>query len=68
MHTTPVIVGSYGYVCPAVAAVAGWLLPGESLTRAQIAGLGVIPGGIAPVTGYWQPLPPPRPPDRRADA
>ncbi len=68
VHTTPVIVGSYGYVCPAVAAVAGWLLLGESLTWAQIAGMGVILGGIALVTGYWQPLPPPRPPDRRADA
>jgi drug/metabolite transporter (DMT)-like permease len=68
VHTTPVIVGSYGYVCPAVAAVAGWLLLGEALAWVQIAGLGVILAGIALVTGYWQPLPPPRPPGREARA
>jgi hypothetical protein len=28
----------------------------------------VILAGIALVTGYWQPLPPPRPPDRQAAA
>jgi drug/metabolite transporter (DMT)-like permease len=61
VHTTPVIVGSYGYVCPAVAALAGWLLLGETLTWAQIAGMFVILAGIALVTGYWQPLPPSRP-------
>ncbi len=68
VHATPVVVGSYGYVCPAVAAVAGWLLLGETLTWVQITGMGVILAGIALVTGYWQPLPPPRPPDRQATA
>jgi drug/metabolite transporter (DMT)-like permease len=68
VHTTPVIVGSYGYVCPAVAAVAGWLLLGETLTWVQVAGMAVILGGIALVTGYWQPLPPSRPSDRSANA
>ena len=68
VHTTPVIVGSYGYVCPAVAAVAGWLLLGEALTWVQVAGLGVILAGIALVTGYWQPLPPPRLPETEANA
>jgi drug/metabolite transporter (DMT)-like permease len=68
VHTTPVIVGSYGYVCPAVAAVAGWLLLGETLTWVQIAGMGVILAGIALVTGYWQPLPPPSPPGTEANA
>jgi drug/metabolite transporter (DMT)-like permease len=68
VHATPVVVGSYGYVCPAVAAVAGWLLLGETLTGLQVAGMGVILAGIALVTGYWQPLPPPRPPDRQAAA
>jgi drug/metabolite transporter (DMT)-like permease len=68
VHATPVIVGSYGYVCPAVAAAAGWLLLGETLIWVQIAGMGVILAGIALVTGYWQPLPPPRLPDRRAAA
>lgn len=68
VHTTPILVGSYGYVCPAVAVVAGWLILGETLTRVQIAGMGVILTGIALVTGYWQPLPPPRPPGTEAKA
>jgi drug/metabolite transporter (DMT)-like permease len=61
VHATPVVVGSYGYVCPAVAAFAGWLLLGETLSWVQISGMVVILAGIALVTGYWQPLPPSRP-------
>ncbi len=57
VHTTPVVVGSYGYVCPAVAALLGWLVLGETLSWIQIAGMAVILAGIALVTGYWQPLP-----------
>ena len=57
VHTTPVVVGSYGYVCPAVAALLGWLVLGETLSWVQIAGMAVILAGIALVTGYWQPLP-----------
>src|SRR5688572_28041844 len=57
VHTTPVVVGSYGYVCPAVAALLGWLVLGETLAWIQIAGMAVILAGIALVTGYWQPLP-----------
>lgn len=60
VHATPVIVGSYGYVCPAIAALLGWLLLGETLGWVRIAGMAVILGGIALVTGYWQPLPPSR--------
>ena len=60
VHATPVVVGSYGYVCPAVAAVMGWLLLDETLSWVQVAGMGVILAGIALVTGYWQPLPPSR--------
>ncbi len=59
VHTMPVVVGSYGYVCPAVAALAGWLVLGETLSWVQIVGMAVILGGIALVTGYWQPLPRP---------
>ena len=59
VHTTPVVVGSYGYVCPAVAALAGWLVLGETLSWVQIVGMAVILGGIALVTGYWRPLPRP---------
>ena len=61
VHTTPVVVGSYGYVCPAVAAILGWLILGERLTGIQIAGMAVILAGIALVTGYWRPLPPRQP-------
>jgi len=57
LHATPVVVGSYGYVCPAVAALLGWLVLGESLSWVQILGMGVILSGIALVTGYWQPIP-----------
>ena len=57
VHTTPVVVGSYGYVCPAVAALLGWLVLGETLSWIQLVGMAVILAGIALVTGYWQPLP-----------
>lgn len=57
LHATPVVVGSYGYVCPAVAAVLGWLVLGETLSWIQILGMAVILSGIALVTGYWQPIP-----------
>lgn len=58
VNTSPVIVGSYGYVCPAVAALIGWLALGETLSWIQISGMAVILVGIALVTGYWRPLPP----------
>lgn len=57
VHTSPVIVGSYGYVCPAVAALLGWLVLGETLSWIQIVGLAVILFGIALVTGYLRPMP-----------
>ncbi|MET0293296.1 MAG: EamA family transporter [Steroidobacteraceae bacterium] len=57
VHTTPVVVGSYGYVCPAVAALLGWLVLGETLSWIQLVGMAVILAGIALVTGYWRPLP-----------
>jgi drug/metabolite transporter (DMT)-like permease len=57
VHATPVVVGSYGYVCPAVAAVLGWLALGETLSWVQVIGMGVILFGIALVTGYLTPLP-----------
>jgi drug/metabolite transporter (DMT)-like permease len=64
LHATPVVVGSYGYVCPAVAALLGWLILGETLSWTQVAGIAVILAGIALVTGYWQPLPPRQPVDK----
>jgi drug/metabolite transporter (DMT)-like permease len=57
VHTSPVVVGSYGYVCPAVAALLGWLVLGETLSWIQIVGMAVILFGIALVTGYLRPMP-----------
>jgi drug/metabolite transporter (DMT)-like permease len=57
VHASPVVVGSYGYVCPAVAALVGWLLLGETLSLLQIAGMGVILLAIALAAGYLRPLP-----------
>jgi len=68
VHATPVLVGSYGYVCPAVAALLGWLLLGETLSWVQVTGMAVILAGIALVTGYWQPLPPRRPVEESGNA
>ena len=56
-HTTPVVVGSYGYVNPAVAALVGWLVLGEKLAWMQIAGMLVILLGVALATGYLTPIP-----------
>ncbi len=56
-HTTPVVVGSYGYVNPAIASILGWLILGEQLSWLQVAGMVVILIGTALVTGYWRPLP-----------
>ncbi len=56
-HTTPVVVGSYGYVNPAVAALVGWLVLDETLAWTQIAGMLVILLGVALATGYLTPMP-----------
>jgi drug/metabolite transporter (DMT)-like permease len=58
-HTTPVVVGSYGYVNPAVAALVGWLVLGEKLAWMQITGMLVILLGVALATGYLTPMPRP---------
>jgi drug/metabolite transporter (DMT)-like permease len=52
VHTTTVVVGSYAYVNPAVAAVLGWLVLGERLGPGQLAGMAVILIAVALVTGY----------------
>ncbi len=57
VHTSPVLVGSYGYVNPAIAAILGWLLLNETLSWVQMTGMLVILLGIALVTGYLRPLP-----------
>ncbi len=57
VNTSPVVVGSFGYVCPAVAALVGWLVLGEKLTWIQIAGMAIVLLGIALVTGFLRPMP-----------
>lgn len=64
MHATPVVIGSYGYVIPVIAALLGWLLLDETLSWLQIAGMLVILLGTALVTGLLRPMP--RSPEARA--
>lgn len=59
-NTAPVLVGTYGYVNPAIAAVLGWLALDEVLSPVQVAGMVVILVAIALVTdlaGRWVRLP-----------
>src|SRR5207253_2686473 len=45
-HTTAVLAGSYAYVNPVVAILAGWLFVGEELTGRIIGGMVVILAGV----------------------
>ncbi|MBP6513673.1 MAG: EamA family transporter [Steroidobacteraceae bacterium] len=56
-NTSPAVVGTYGYVNPAIAALIGWLVLGEVLSLTQVLGMMVIFVAVALVTGYlgrWQ--------------
>lgn len=50
-NSTPILVGSYAYVNPAIAALLGWLVLDELLEPVQVAGMVVILVAIALVTG-----------------
>jgi drug/metabolite transporter (DMT)-like permease len=52
IHTTPVLVGTYAYVNPGIAALLGWMVLGETLGALQLAGMAVILLAVALVTGY----------------
>lgn len=52
LTATPVLLGSYGIVNPAVAALVGWLLLGEVLGPTQVVGMVVILVAVALVTGF----------------
>jgi drug/metabolite transporter (DMT)-like permease len=52
LHAAPVVVGSYAYVSPGIAALLGWLALDETLTPTKLAGMAVILLGVALVTGY----------------
>ena len=56
IHTAPVVVGTYAYVIPCLAALLGWAALGETLGAMQIGGLAVILVAVALVTGYAERL------------
>ncbi len=49
-HTTPSLVGTYGYVNPAIAAVLGWAFLDEHLGATQIIGMAIMLAGVALVS------------------
>lgn len=46
-HASPAVVGSYSYINPGMAALLGWWLLDESLTRWQLAGMFIMLAGVA---------------------
>ncbi len=50
VNTTPAVVGSYGFVNPAVATFLGWRVLHETLTRRQLAGMIVVIAGVLLLT------------------
>lgn len=56
LNTAPVVVGSYAYVNPCVAALLGWLALAEELDARQVAGMAVILAAIALASGYAERL------------
>ena len=42
LNAAPAVIGTYGYVNPAIAAYLGWQFMHETLTRAQIVGMSII--------------------------
>lgn len=49
-HATPTLIGTYGYVNPAIAAFLGWQFLDERLSRVQLIGMVVIIVGVALLT------------------
>lgn len=45
-NATPALIGTYGYVNPAIAAFIGWYFLDEHLTRLQLAGMAIIILGV----------------------
>ncbi len=50
-HVSPTLAGTYAYVNPAIAILAGWLLNSEPLTLSILGGMGIILAGVALVRG-----------------
>ncbi len=49
-HAAPAVIGTYGYVNPAIATYLGWQFRGERLTGLQLAGMVVIILGVGMLT------------------
>lgn len=56
LNTAPVIVGSYAFVNPCIAALLGWLALGENLELRQVGGMVVILLAVALASGYTERL------------
>jgi drug/metabolite transporter (DMT)-like permease len=50
LNATPAVIGTYGYVNPAIAAFLGWRFLHEHLTGLQVIGMVVIIGGVGLLT------------------
>jgi drug/metabolite transporter (DMT)-like permease len=50
MHTTPTIISTYSYVNPTIAALLGWLVLHEHLSRVQLVGMAIIIVGVCILT------------------
>jgi drug/metabolite transporter (DMT)-like permease len=50
LHATPALIGTYGYVNPAIASFLGWQLLHEHLSGAQLIGMVVIIVGVSILT------------------
>jgi drug/metabolite transporter (DMT)-like permease len=50
LNATPALIGTYGYVNPAIAAFLGWQFLHEHLSAAQLSGMVVIIVGVSILT------------------
>jgi drug/metabolite transporter (DMT)-like permease len=50
LHATPALIGTYGYVNPAIASFLGWQLLHEHLSGAQLIGMVIIIVGVSILT------------------
>ena len=50
LHSTPALIGTYGYVNPAIASFLGWQFLHEHLSAAQLVGMVVIIVGVSMLT------------------
>ncbi len=65
--STPVLVGTYGYVNPMIAVFLGWLVLGEAVTSRMFAAAAVIVVGVALITLARTPQAAPREPEPEAE-